>query len=175
MNRKWYIVIAVAAVIIFFALAWNLMGSNDIWSVCYTGCGMSGRLDEAALNSDKLEDRNHLPMVKFESVEDLTQFKEAHSSYVSSQYDEISSFAEETAEMDEAYFDTYTVFAVEASSGSYRFGVRDVAIDGNALCVHIQQTNDPELVTDDLAGWIMIISVPREDAADCTEFDAKMV
>ena len=61
---------------------------------------------------------------------------------------------------------------VEATSGSYRYGVDSVdCVDGN-FCVHVKQTNNPEVGTEDMAGWFITVAIPDSMAAECTVFDA---
>lgn len=132
------------------------------------------------LNSDKLiiSSVQHLPILKFETVVELEQFKSDYADEftMNQGYDEIPSFESNVAEMDEAYFEEYTVFLVyvSANSGSYRYGVNTVDIMENSLCVHIQQTNDPETGTENMAGWFITVSIEKDKIAGCTEFDADL-
>jgi|GEM_PF-2592664 len=77
----------------------------------------------------------------------------------------------------DSYFDDYSLILcyVESQSGSFRYDVRDVYCDGESLCVYVEQTNEPESYTDDIAGWFVIVRVLAEDIADCTAFDAQLV
>ena len=89
-------------------------------------------------------------------------------------YDEVPSFNETTSKYDEVFFaeNTLMLVYVEASSGSYRYGVDSVYhTDGN-FCIHVKQTNNPEVGTCDMAGWFITVAVPDSMIADCTEFDA---
>ena len=63
---------------------------------------------------------------------------------------------------------------VGASSGSYIFGVNSVFCDGSSFCIHVEQINDPEVATDDMAGWFVTAAVPDNMIANCTEFDADL-
>lgn len=63
---------------------------------------------------------------------------------------------------------------VGANSGTYRFGVSSVFCAENSFCIHIEQTNNPEVVTHDMAGWFITVAVPDSMAENCTEFDADL-
>lgn len=132
------------------------------------------------LNSDKLSISSvqHLPILKFETLTELEQFQTdyAEEFTMNQGYDEIPSFESAVAEMDEAYFEDYTVFLVyvSANSGSLRYGVNTVDIMEDSLCVHIQKENDPEAGTEDMAGWFITVSIEKDKVADYTEFDADL-
>lgn len=140
----------------------------------------STRLNAAALNSNKLTDDNtlHLPILKLENIQELQQFKTdyANEFVMDSDYAEVPSFNTATGHMDEAFFEENTVFLVyvPANSGSYRYGVESIDCDGNALTIHVQQTNNPEAVTMDLAGWFVLVALPTGMVEDCTAFDADL-
>ena len=77
---------------------------------------------------------------------------------------------------DETFFDENTLLLVYvgANSGTYRFGVSSVFCAENSFCIHIEQTNNPEVVTDDMAGWFITVAVPDSMVENCTEFDADL-
>ena len=91
-------------------------------------------------------------------------------------YDEVPSFNDATADYDETFFEENTLMLVyvDANSGTYRFGVDRVFCDGNSFCIHVEQTNDPMVVTDYMAGWFITVVVPDSMVANCTEFDADL-
>lgn len=134
----------------------------------------------SALNNDKfaISSVQHLPIYKFDTKNDLDNFKQFFGEILSvnQSYDEVPSFDDATVEYDESFFSENSLILVyvPASSGSFRFGVREVYCDGKALCVHVEQTNSPEICTDDMAGWF--ITVPIEDALikECEIFDADL-
>lgn len=134
-----------------------------------------------ALNSDKLaiSSVHHLPMFRFEMLGELEAFKERFAGEFAMDHgiDQFGpSFADVTAEMDEAYFEDRTVFVVyvPASSGSYRFGVDSVYRDGEALCIHIEETGHPEELTYDMAGWFVVVSLEKALTAGVTDVDADL-
>ncbi len=134
-----------------------------------------------ALNSDKLaiSSVHHLPMFRFEMLGELEAFKERFAGEFAMNHgiDQFGpSFADVTAGMDEAYFEDRTVFVVyvPASSGSYRFGVDSVYRDGEALCIHIEETGHPEELTYDMAGWFVVVSLEKALTAGVTDVDADL-
>ena len=133
-----------------------------------------------ALNASKLNDNNpwNLPIYKFDTLSDLEKFKSDFGGESGFNYgwDEVPSLNDATKYYDEAFFDRYTLMLVyvEANSGSYRFGFKDVTIDGSYLCIHVEQTNNPQVWTDDMAGWFITVAVPDSMVANITEFDADL-
>ena len=95
---------------------------------------------------------------------------------VDQSYDEIPSFNTATAKYDEAFFEENSLMAVyvTASSGSCRFGVDSVAFDNERFCVHVKQTNHPEIFTQDMAGWFITVAIPDQMAKGCFTFDADL-
>lgn len=147
-------------------------------TVSYANWGELNEIYTKALNIDKMaiSSVRHLPIYKFDTMAELEQFKNDVKDVLSidSGYDEVSSFNEATAKYDENFFteNTLMLVYVEASSGSYRYGVDSVYhADGN-FCIHVKQTNSPEIGTDDMAGWFITVAVPDSMVADCTVFDA---
>ena len=133
-----------------------------------------------ALNTSKMyfSSVQHLPIYKFDTLEDLEQFKLDFSDVLSMEagYDEVPSFEQTTAAYDEALFEKNTLMLVYvgANSGSYRFGVNSVFCDGSSFCIHVEQVNNPEVGTADMAGWFITVAVPDSMVASCTEFDADL-
>ena len=132
-----------------------------------------------SLNKEKMaiSSVQHLPIYKFNTLEDLEQFKLAFGEVLTMDngYGEVPSFNETTANYDETFFDENTLMLVYvgANSGTYRFDVSSVFCDGNSFCIHIKQLN-PEEITDDMAGWFITVAVPDSMIENCTEFDADL-
>ena len=145
------------------------------------GSGGDPAIWSNALNASKLNDRNswHLPVYKFDTLADLEQFKSAFGGENGFNFgwDEVPSLNEATQHYDADFFGQYTLMLVciEASSGSYRFGFKDVTIDGSYLCVHVEQTNNPQGGTEDEAAWFITVAVPDSMVANITEFNADLV
>lgn len=119
----------------------------------------------------------HLPIYKFDTLSDITNFKQLRDSFTFDQgYDEIPSFNETLAKYDESFFEenSLMVVYVPANSGSYRYGVNSIFCNETAFCVHIEQTNNPEICTQDMSGWFISVAVPDSMIEDCTEFDADL-
>ena len=144
------------------------------------GSGGDPAIWSNALNASKLNDRNsrHLPVYKFDTLADLEQFKSTFGGENGFNFgwDEVPSLNEATQHYDADFFDQYTLMLVciEASSGSYRFGFKDVTMDGNYFCVNVEQTNNPQYGTDDMASWFVTVAVSDEMIKECIEFDAVM-
>ena len=134
-----------------------------------------------ALNASKLGDSNpfKLPIYKFDTLSDLEKFKSDFGGKNGFNYgwDEVPSLNDATKNYDEDFFERYTLMLVYivAGSGSYRFGFKDVTLDGNYFCIHIEQTNNPQIGTDDMAGWFITVAVPDSMIANITEFDANFI
>ena len=151
-------------------------------TVSYANWGDLDEIYSNALNIDKIDTNefdniNHLPIYKFDTLAELEQFKNDVKDVlnIDSGYDEVPSFNESTAKYDEAFFteNTLMLVYVEASSGSYRYGVDSVYHSDGNFCIHVIQTNNPEVHTDDMAGWFITVAVPDNMVADCTVFDAE--
>lgn len=118
----------------------------------------------------------HLPIYKMDSMENLEQFIDDFEEILTldNGYNEVPSFLEVTSEYDAEFFENNTLFVVYVSSttGSERFDVKNVIIENSRLRVHVEQTNNPEIVTEDMSGWFMIVEIKDEYIADCEYFDA---
>ena len=144
------------------------------------GYGIPNIYDNA-LNASKLNDSNpwNLPIYKFDTLSDLEKFKSDFGGENGFNYgwDEVPSLNEATMHYDEYFFERYALLLVyvDASSGSYRFGFKDVTINDTYFCVHVEQTNNPEIFTGDMAGWFITVAVPDSMVANITEFDADLI
>lgn len=149
-------------------------------AVSYANCTGDSEIYSSALNSDKMamSSVQHIPIYKFDTLDDLEQFKLKFKRVLTMDYgyDEIPSFEETTAAYDEAFFDENTLMLVyvEASSGSYRFGVRSISCDGDCFRIHVEQVNNPAEFTEETAGWFLTVAVPDSMIENCTEFDADL-
>ena len=147
-------------------------------AVSYANWSEDASIFFGALNRDKMavSSVQHLPIYRMDTAEDLEQFMDAYDGIFSfdQSYDEMPSFHDVAARYDEAFFEegTLLIVYVSANGGTYRFDVSEVARDGESLCVRVEQTNDPEAVTEDMAGWLAVVAVPDSALAGCTTFDA---
>ena len=150
-------------------------------AVSYANWTEESEIYTRALNTDKMAQSSvlHLPIYRFGTLEELEQFKLTFGEVLTmdSGYDDAPSFNDVTADYDEAFFDENTLMLVyvSASSGSYRFGVNSVFCNGNAFCIHVEQRNDPEVGTADMAGWFITVAVPDSMVANCSAFDADLI
>ena len=151
---------------------------NPDTTVSEVGTSSVKELYSGALNADRMTISSvlHFPIYKFDTLEELTQFKDSldYPEMLSFAYDEVPAFNEVTAKYDETFFSENTLLLVYvvASTGSYRFAVDTITGDGTGLCVQIAETLHPEVVTDDMAGWFITVAIPDSAAATYTEFDA---
>lgn len=177
MKKRLWLIIAVL-VLVCVGFVWFLASDSTETAVSYANHYTGEEWDRSALNAQKLDDEDvkHLPILKFDSPADLEQFRTDFSGKLTMNrgWDEVPSFDAVTEQMDEAYFEKYTVFLVyvPANTSTYRFQTKRIENDGNALCIHVVRTNAPEMVDCAMAGWFITVSIPKEKVAGCTEFDA---
>ncbi len=118
----------------------------------------------------------HLPLFLCESEAALLRFKEKFDELLdfTRGYDEAPSFNVLCSSYDEKFFEEHTLFLVyvSANSGSLRFGVESVAVGMEMLTIQVEQVNHPENVTDDMAGWLIAVTLKKADLENCTQFDA---
>ena len=136
-------------------------------------------VDEGCLNFDQLaiSSVHHIPLHKFSSRSELDAFKARFGE--DNSFDDGyngKSFNENTADYDDAFFSENDLFLVyvDANSGSLQFDVNSIFNDGNSFGIYVHQTNNPECVTDDMAGWFITVAVPKSATENCTSFDAIM-
>lgn len=121
----------------------------------------------------------HWPLFRFETAQEMQDFKTSFADALTFDrgYDEIPSFDSYAANYDDTFFSGNTLLLcyVTASSGSYRFGVADVSVREDTLCVYIKQLNHPQSYTADVQGWFVLVEVSKADIEHCTHFDAQTV
>ncbi len=158
----------------------NSAGRSYTYNVSYANWTGDYSVFLRSLNNDKLmiSSVQHLPIYKFDTKSDLDSFKTRFDDILAmdQSYDEVPSFEYITAAYDDNFFSKYSLMLayIQANSGSYRFGVSDVYCDNQSFCMYIEQLNDPETHTDDMAGWFAVVEVDKEDIANCTSFDAQI-
>ena len=149
-------------------------------AVSYANWGDLNEIYSHALNIDKMviSSVRHLPIHKFDTLAELERFKNDVKDTLSidQRYDEVPSFNDTTAKYDETFFakNTLMLVYVESGSGSFRFGVDSIYHADGCFCIHVTQTNNPEVVTDDMAGWFITVAVPDSTMQNCSEFDADL-
>ena len=132
-----------------------------------------------ALNKEKLyiNSVQHLPIFKFDTLSEFEGFKRAvGEENIDIGYGESPTLDENTAKYDAKFFEdnSLVLVYVGANSGSYRYDVNRVFCNEGALCVHIEQTNSPKIVTDDMAGWFITVAVSDALIENVTMFDADL-
>ena len=149
-------------------------------SVIYVNWSEDNSLYEC-LNADKLimSSYRHLPVYKIETAEELRGFIDKYKGVLSFDFGkgDAPSFYEAISKYDDSFFADHTLVMayITAGSGSYRFEIRDVAVEGEEICLNVIQTNHPETVTDDMAGWLAIAEIPKEDLTGISSYDAKFI
>ncbi len=133
------------------------------------GDGSSGSDD---LKEDGLR---QLTIYKIDSLADLERLKndiEADSWYMNA----LSYVSYIAQNYDEEFYEKNTLFVVHIGWGSstHKFGVKDVAINDNNLCVYVEPTNNPWVVTDDFVFKYVTVTVSDSEIEGCIEFDARM-
>ena len=158
----------------------NSKDVHDAFDIRITRTGwLEGEQFDGCLNHGKLaiSSVRHLPLFRFSSLDELDAFKTKFpEGYFDCTTDGDTSFNEKTSDYDVAFFEKNDLFlvSVSAGSGSYRFDVNGVFNDGQYFCIYVNQTNNPEDVTDDMAGWFITVAVPKSATENCTSFDAIM-
>lgn len=146
-------------------------------TVSYANWSEDALIYNSALNADKMiSGAKHFPIFKMDDKQDVEQFKTDFGEIltVSHGYDEMPSFEEATSKYDEAFFeeDSLLIVYVDAGSGSLRFDADSISCENGSLCVHIRQTNNPEICTEDMAGWFVAVAVKKSEITECKSFDA---
>ena len=149
--------------------------------VAYTNAAGEGynRILSECLNPEYMymDSVQHWPLFKFETVQEMLDFKTKYADTLmfESGYNEVPSFNHYAAEYDDAFFGDNTLLLcyVTASSGSYRFGVADISVREDTLCIYIRQLNHPQVCTADVQGWFVLVEVRKADIENCKHFDAQ--
>ncbi len=130
-----------------------------------------------AQNAASAKLQGHLPIYVITSYQELNDFRNTFRDTFcwEQRYDEIASTNEMLYKYDDAYFEEHDLFLiyVPSSSGSLRFAVESVSCgDGGNIYVRIRQTNNPECVTCDMAGWLCAAEVKKADTLNYVSVDA---
>ena len=72
----------------------------------------------------------------------------------------------------EAFYKEHSllVIYVESGSGSLRFGVKEIVTTDNSMTIDVVCLNNPEIWTDDLVGWLVLVEITDEEAVKYTSF-----
>ena len=141
-----------------------------------------GVLAERCQNADKLGGGTelHYPVFRCETKAELEEFKALYEQIVLQLYPENlepPQPVDQVGEYEEGFFaGRFLLIAyVVSGSGSLRYGVRDVTVEGGQLCMNVIQTNDPAARTCDMAAWLVIAELPKSMLEGVTGFDARLV
>ena len=184
---KWSAVAACLCLVIAAAVAfYPIQGPQDVegpysYAIAYAGwCDMRA-IGDGALNRDLLqnEENEHLPVFRADTLEELEEFKTRYKDvFVMDQgYGNVRSFCAvlEQAQFDREIFyenNSLLLVYVPANSGSLRFSVDEIVINDNSLCFFIAQEDNQEVVSDDMAGWMLLVKAAKDEIRDYTSFDA---
>ena len=151
-------------------------------TVSYAGWSDDKSISDGALNKNEINSESkdrHLPIFKMDTFSEFEQFKSDYGDVFAfdQKYNDVGSFNDviSKAQFDRKIFfkdNTLLLVYVRANSGSYRFGISAVNYDEEAVWVYVNQTNEPENISDDMAGWFIIISIPDSEVRNLTSFDA---
>jgi hypothetical protein len=150
-------------------------------TISFANWSSSRKIYENALNQDKftIENIKNIPIYKFDSLNELIQFKSYYEGIYSmdGSYDEIVSFNEATEKYNEEFFSNNSLILVyiSAGSGSYRYDIKDIYLDGKSFMVNIEKTNNPEVFTCDMAGWFITVAISDSAVSNVLEFDAELI
>ena len=144
--------------------------------ICYSNHCSNMKIYELALNAERLKNGNSwsgIPVYKFDTAEDLVQFEQEFGDEftLTQRHDEMPSFREVSPAFDEVFFEDKTLLLayVPSGSGTCRYDVRGVSVDGSSLVIDIVQTRP--YVTEDMAGWFLMVAISDELASEITSFD----
>ena len=181
MKKCFLFLLAVSCLLTFAAC--NPVNPGYGNTVAYAGWSDDASLAGGAFNQAMLQGaRGHLPIFKLDTAADLANFKQAYGDILTMDrgWDEVDSLEEalESAQWDrESFFakNTLLVVYVPTNSSSYRFGVQNISIFDGAMCVYVEQLNDPTAADDAMAGWFLLIEVTDEEMRSCHSLDAVLV
>ena len=147
-------------------------------AVSWANYSESALLWDRALNRGNvaLSDAPHLPILRFDSADELAAFKADISGTFDTQhdYDEIPSFDTVTTEMDEAFFASNSLLLtyVWAGSCTWRYDISHVSAENGTMTVYVQRTDNYEVGDCAMAGWFITLAVPKKSVDGFNSFDA---
>ena len=149
-------------------------------TVAYAGWTDDERIYENALNKDILQGKDgvHLPVYKVDTLEDLAAFKDSYGDIftMNEGREQYLSFDDTVARVQwntEAFYNKYTmlVIYVPAMDGTLRVHVADVQTKNETFDIYVGQGH-ADLVSDEMAGWFILMEVEDEEMAQYKSFNA---
>ena len=149
-------------------------------TVAYAGWTDDERIYENALNKDVLQGKDgvHLPVYKVDTLEDLAAFKDSYGDVftMNEGREQYLSFDDTVARVQwntEAFYNEYTMLVVyvPAENGSLRFHVADVQTKNETFNIFVGQGH-ASLVSDEMAGWFILMEVEDEEMTQYKSFNA---
>ena len=117
-----------------------------------------------------------MPIYRIDSLTELKEFKDKFKDDLTfdSGYDEVPSFNSVTANYDDKFFKENALFLVyvEATSGSYRYNAHSIYNDGKEFKIAIHKVRNPEVHTEDMAGWFVTVGISKNAVKNCTDYNA---
>ena len=140
------------------------------------------RLADGCLNAQVIADTLHLssvlhlPVFRFDSAADLAAFLDKYADVLGVDVGEgeTPSLREAAAAFDDGFFRENCLLAayMTAGSGSFRYGAEVVYDGADSVCVYVNKTNDPQVYTADMAGWLVLAPQKKSDLRKCETYDA---
>ena len=150
-------------------------------AIAYVGWTEDERIYTGAVNKQLLQsgDGEHLPVFLIDTPEDLAAFKSQYQDVFAMDqgHNDIRSLEQALAQTQwdrAAFYEEHTLMLVyiPANSSTYRYGIQRVDTEDGSLTVRIEVKNTPDIVTDDMAGWMLMVLVDDEEIAKYTQIDA---
>ncbi|MBE6978071.1 MAG: hypothetical protein E7438_05470 [Ruminococcaceae bacterium] len=150
-------------------------------AAAYAEFSSNPSIHEGASNRDLLGDPQHwqLPVFALDTQADLAQFRNRYASVLSldRSADGLPSFEEVLREQqwgEEAFFAEYTLLVIymTSSSGSRYYGVNSITVTRRSLCLHVEQINDPQIETCDMAGRFIMLAIKDAEIREYTTVSA---
>ena len=134
------------------------------------------RLAGGCRNAQVIADTLHLPVFRFDSVAELAAFLDGYEDVlgIDEGHDGALSLRDAAAAYDDAFFKENCLLAayMTAGSGSFRYGAKVIYDGADSVCVYVNKTNDPQVYTDDMAGWLVLAPQKKSDLRKCESYDA---
>lgn len=131
-----------------------------------------GAFFENALNFEKLEGKyeKSMPIYRVDTKGELNAFKESYNDRLHID----SNDEEKIAKYNDKFFkdNSLLIVYVESGSGSFEYAFDSISITRESVCVHVIRTNNPKVITHDMAGWLITVAVPDSLLKGCSSFDA---